>query len=269
MAARVRAREGEFFYRFAGPGGDAPAMVHIHGFGISGSYLLPTAALLTDTFNTYVPDLPGYGRTPGPRKPLPIVDLADSVVRFMDSVGLERASLVGNSMGCPVIARAAERHPDRVERVIAVSPAGGLHNRPIGRGLVQLARDGLFEPPSLLTVAGPDYLKFGLISALRLFSEMTKSPTVTILQELDTPILLVIGSRDPLITSRERLASLAPALEPRGHVSVVWLNGPAHAINFSHPEELATVIRAYQANPSLAEASQLPGNAEVLVRARR
>lgn len=71
MAARVRAREGEFFYRFAGPGGDAPTMVHIHGFGISGSYLLPTAALLTDTFNTYVPDLPGYGRTPGPANPCP------------------------------------------------------------------------------------------------------------------------------------------------------------------------------------------------------
>lgn len=269
MAHKVRAREGEFFYRFAGPGGDAPSMVHVHGFAISGSYLLPTAALLTDEFNVYVPDLPGYGRTPGPRKPLSIVELADSVVRFLDSVGLERTTLVGNSMGCPVIGRVMLRYADRVERAVLVSPAGGLHNRPLGRGLVQLARDGLFEPPSLLTVAGPDYARFGMINAVRLFRAMTQSPTIRLVQELDTPILLVIGSRDPLIASRNRLDELAPALARRGNVSVVWLAGPAHAINFSHPDQLASVIRAYLADATLAQPSLLPANAEVLARARQ
>lgn len=241
----------------------APAMVHVHGFAISGSYLLPTAALLTDEFDTYVPDLPGYGRTPGPRKALGIYDLSDALIRFLDSVGLERATLVGNSMGCPVIGRAAERHPDRVERAILVSPAGGLHNRPLGRGLSQLARDGAFEPPSLLKVAGPDYLRFGAINAVRLFSEMTQSPTIRLLETIDTPVLLVAGSRDPLIAKRERLEQLAPILSARGNVSVVWLNKAAHAINYSHPAELAAVIRAYMHDATL-RSQPLPEVAEVL-----
>ena len=45
----------------AGP--DADAMVHVHGFGISGTYLEPTAALLAPHYRTFVPDLPGMGRS--------------------------------------------------------------------------------------------------------------------------------------------------------------------------------------------------------------
>jgi pimeloyl-ACP methyl ester carboxylesterase len=44
-------------------GADAPAMVHVHGFGISGTYLEPTAERLTHRFRTFVPDLPGMGRS--------------------------------------------------------------------------------------------------------------------------------------------------------------------------------------------------------------
>ncbi|MGV1035919.1 MAG: alpha/beta fold hydrolase [Candidatus Nanopelagicales bacterium] len=264
---RVKARQGQFFYRQAGPAGAAPAMVHIHGFGISGSYLLPTAGLLTNEFDTYVPDLPGFGRSPGPPKPMSIIELGDSVISFLDSVGLETATLVGNSMGCPVIARAMQRHPDRVDRAILVSPAGGLHNRPIGRGLAQLAVDGLREPPSLIKVAGPDYARFGLVNGLRLFNEMTKSPTIKILQELNTPMLLVLGSRDPLQPERQRIDDLASAVG--GNAGIVWLHGPAHAINFSHPEQLSQVIRTYMNDPTLPRSDALPGNAEILVRAQR
>ena len=201
---RVRAREGEVFYRHAGPGSTAPAMVHIHGFGISGSYLLPTAALLTDEFDTYVPDLPERWQIPRAEETPGIIELGDAVIAFLDSVGLEKATLVGNSMGCPVIARAMERHPDRVERAVLVSPLAAC-NRPLGRGLAQLARDGLREPPSMVKVAGPDYLRFGLVNSVRLFLEMTQSPTIEILSRLDTPMLLVVGSRDPLLPPRSRV----------------------------------------------------------------
>jgi pimeloyl-ACP methyl ester carboxylesterase len=44
-------------------GVDAPAIVHVHGFGISGTYMQPTAALLAPRYRTYVPDLPGHGRS--------------------------------------------------------------------------------------------------------------------------------------------------------------------------------------------------------------
>ena len=48
----------------------ADAIVHVHGFGISGTYLEPTAALLAPRHRTYVPDLPGMGRSMRPDRPL-------------------------------------------------------------------------------------------------------------------------------------------------------------------------------------------------------
>lgn len=267
--AKVKAEPGEVFYRHAGPAHPATPMLHIHGFAISGSYLLPTAALLTDEFDTYVPDLPGYGRSPGPRKPLGIVALADAIAAFMDSVGLDKAALVANSMGCPVVGRFMQRHPDRVTCAVLVSPAGGLHNRPIGRGLAQLAVDGLREPPGLMRVAGPDYVRFGFINGLRLFAAMTQAPTITMLREVATPMMLVAGAGDPLLPSRERITTLAQALESPGNFSLVWLRQAAHAINFSHPAQLAALIRSYMHDPGLSDQSQLPAEAEVLLRARR
>ena len=42
----------EVFYRESPSPPDAPAMMHVHGFGLSGRYLLPTAELLADEFHT-------------------------------------------------------------------------------------------------------------------------------------------------------------------------------------------------------------------------
>src|SRR5206468_13020059 len=53
----------DVFYReSAGPVG-APVMMHLHGFGLSGRYLVPTAERLAGDFHTLVPDLPGFGRS--------------------------------------------------------------------------------------------------------------------------------------------------------------------------------------------------------------
>ena len=51
------------FYRESPEPPDARVMMHLHGFGLSGRYLLPTAERLRDEFHTLVPDLPGFGRS--------------------------------------------------------------------------------------------------------------------------------------------------------------------------------------------------------------
>jgi pimeloyl-ACP methyl ester carboxylesterase len=219
----------------------APAIVHVHGFGISGRYLVPTAERLAPHYPTYVPDLPGYGRSIKPKRTLTITELADALVAFLDAVGVERAVLLGNSMGCLITVEFAHKYPERIDRAILVSPAGGPHNQPIYRGLPQLARDGLRETPRMLPVAVPDYVRFGPVSSLRLFHAMTRYPTVERALALELPMLAVVGVRDPLI-SKERLQEL---LEQKPNLTLVFHNRAAHAINFSHPEELAGIVRAW------------------------
>ena len=106
-------------------------MMHLHGFGLSGRYLLPTAERLADEFHTLVPDLPGFGRSGSRATRLDVPDLAHAAAAFLDDRGIERATLVGNSMGCPVICEFAHLYPERIERAILVSPAGGLFNQPL------------------------------------------------------------------------------------------------------------------------------------------
>ncbi len=237
------ARNHPIFYRAAsGPAdGDALPIIHLHGFGISGRYLAPAAACLARWYPTYVPDLPGYGRSPSPDRVLDIPELAGEVVGFMDALSLERAILLGNSLGCVTAIEVANLVPDRIERAVLVSPSGGQHNEPLLRGTAQLLADGSREGTGLMRIAVPEYARFGPINALRLFQAMTAYDISAHLDQLRMPLLLIAGSRDPLvsITQLEQTTASLP------NMMMVIQQGAAHAINFSHPRSLAHIVHTW------------------------
>jgi pimeloyl-ACP methyl ester carboxylesterase len=237
---------------------DAPTMMHLHGFGLSGRYLLPTAELLRDEFHTFVPDLPGFGRSGKPPKPLDVPDLAHAAARFLDDRQIEKVTLVGNSMGCPVICEFAYHYPERLERAVLVSPAGGVHNQPLRRAIRQLARDGAREPTRMVRVAGPDYLRFGVPSTVRMFKALTRYPSLERLLALQIPTMVVIGDRDPLMPDAARIQEIASGTD--NHVLVVLMEGAAHAINFSNPGELANLIRLFMADQPIVDDPDSPGH---------
>ena len=231
----------------AGPG--AGAVVHVHGFGISGTYLEPTAARLASRYRTFVPDLPGMGRSMRPDHSLDLPELAAALVSYCDAVGVERAAFVGNSLGCPLIIELASTFPERVERAVLVSPAGGPNNRPLLRAVRQMLVDGFREPLSLVAIAARDYLRFGLLRSLSLFQAMTRYPTLERLPRLAVPTLVVAGDRDPLVRL-DRVHVLAPL----PHVDAVRVPG-AHALNYSAPELMAELIDAHLAGQPLTSSS--------------
>jgi pimeloyl-ACP methyl ester carboxylesterase len=249
----------DVFYRESHHPPDAPVMMHLHGFGLSGRYLLPTAEELADEFHILVPDLPGFGRSGNAIEPLTVPELAHAAAAFLDTQGVEKVSLVGNSMGCPVICEFAYLYPHRLERAILVSPAGGIQNQPMPRAVRQLSHDGLREPVRLLRVAVPDYLRFGVPSTFRMFRALTQYPALDRLLTLDVPTLVVAGTRDPLMPSPARIREVAEQIEHR--VVFVAIDGAAHAINFSHPGELANVIRQFMADQPIVDDPNSPGNA--------
>jgi pimeloyl-ACP methyl ester carboxylesterase len=262
LAERWTSNDGiKVFYReSSGPPGAAP-MMHLHGFGLSGRYLLPTAELLAGEFRTLVPDLPGFGRSGRPRQPLDVPELAQAAAAFLDDRGVERVTLVGNSMGCAVICEFAHLYPERLERAVLVAPAGGLHNQPLHRALQQLARDGIREPLGLMQVAVPDYLRFGVPSTLRMFRALTRYPALDRLLQLHIPTLVVLGSADPLMPAPPRVKEVAGQID--NSVLLVVIHGAAHAINFSHPGELANVIRQFMADEPIVDDPDSPGQARV------
>ena len=240
---------------------DGVPLVHVHGFAISGAYLMPTARALAERGVNVVPDLPGYGRSERRDHVLDIPELAGTTLAILDRLEVDKAVLVGNSMGCPISLEVAHAAPERVHGLVLVAPAGGAHNQPLGRALGQLATDALREKTSMLPVAVPDYVRFGPLNGLRLFRQLTRFPSLDRLLSAPVPTLAVLGLRDPLMPPPERIREVARLAPP--HLTVAIVDKAAHAVNFSHPTELAGVIGAWL-DHAIGDSSRLPDGVRVV-----
>ncbi len=81
-------------------GAERVPFVLLHGLVISSLYMIPLAECIAETHEVHALDLPGFGRSEGPRDVLSIPQLADWVLAWMSEVGLQQAHGVGNSLGC-------------------------------------------------------------------------------------------------------------------------------------------------------------------------
>ena len=242
-------------------GADGVPLVHLHGFAISGSYLMPTARALAARGVNVVPDLPGYGRSERRGRVLDIPALAGTTLAILDRLGIDKAVLIGNSMGCAISLEVAHEAPERIHSLVLVSPAGGVHNQPMSRALGQLTRDVLRESTRMFPVALPDYVKFGPLNGLRLFRELTHFPSLERLLSTPVPTLAVLGLRDPLMPSPDRVREVAR--QAPEHLTVAIVDRAAHAVNFSHPRELAGVIGAWL-DDALGDGTRLPDGVRVV-----
>jgi hypothetical protein len=72
---------------------------------------------------------------------------------------------------------------------------------------------------------------------------------------------VVLGDRDPLMPGPARVKEVASQTD--SHVLVVTIEGAAHAINFSHPGELAHLIRLFMADQPIVDDPDSPGHSRV------
>jgi 4,5:9,10-diseco-3-hydroxy-5,9,17-trioxoandrosta-1(10),2-diene-4-oate hydrolase len=121
--------EHRLHYHEAGSG---PALVLLHGSGpgVSGwSNFRGNFPVFAEKFRTVIPDMPGFGRSDRPPldRAYPRV-AAEHVLRLLDNLGIDKAHLLGNSMGGYVAFEFALAHPDRVDRLVGMGPGGMAAN---------------------------------------------------------------------------------------------------------------------------------------------
>ena len=125
----------EIFLTEAGRG--APVvLLHGGGPGASGlSNFSRNVDALAEHFRVIVPDLPGYGRSSkGVDGSDPFGYLADAIRGLLDALGIDRASLVGNSYGGACALRLALDTPGRVDKLVLMGPGGiGTTRARVGR----------------------------------------------------------------------------------------------------------------------------------------
>lgn len=118
--------------------GAGSAVVLIHGFGSSIYTWKDVIPALAARHDVTALDLPGFGRSDQPDD-LAFGDLPRAVLGLMQALGVERAALVGNSLGGAVAAVAASSHPERVAGLVLVDAAGFQASPSDQPGMVRLA----------------------------------------------------------------------------------------------------------------------------------
>lgn len=115
-------------YAALGPDGDdepaAIPIVFVHGYGGDKNSWLFVQEPLSSDRTTYAIDLPGHGDSSKDVGDGSVATLAATVNGFLTEIGIEKAHLVGHSLGGAVVAATAATHPTRVASVTVAAPAG-------------------------------------------------------------------------------------------------------------------------------------------------
>ncbi|WIY04055.1 acetoin dehydrogenase dihydrolipoyllysine-residue acetyltransferase subunit [Amycolatopsis mongoliensis] len=109
---------------YATLGTEGDVVVLVHGYGGDKNSWLFVQEPLSRTKIVHALDLPGHGDSTKDVGDGSLATLADAVLGFLDALGIERAHLVGHSLGGAVVTAAAAKAPHKVSRLTLVAPAG-------------------------------------------------------------------------------------------------------------------------------------------------
>ena len=106
--------------------GSGPPVILLHGLGATNASFLPTFWELSRDHRVIAPDLPGHGESGKPIRAYHAGFYARWCAEFMDALGIERAVLIGNSMGGRIAIEVGFRYPERVDRIVCLAPAAAF-----------------------------------------------------------------------------------------------------------------------------------------------
>ena len=110
--------------------GDGPPLVFVHGLSGCWQNWLENIPHFARSHRVIAIDLPGFGESELPEEDISIPGYGRFLDAFLDEIGVECATLVGNSMGGFIAAETAISHPSRVEKLVLVSAAGVMTVKP-------------------------------------------------------------------------------------------------------------------------------------------
>jgi pimeloyl-ACP methyl ester carboxylesterase len=293
---KVKSGKAEISTLTAGDG--IETVILIHGLGSNKTSFFETVSALTPEHTVHAIDLPGFGSSSKPlRAPYDAAWFSRAVIRFMDSMGIGRAHIVGNSLGGRVAIEVGLREPDRVRSLSLLCPSMAWRRRRHFVPVVKLLRpelaaiphtfgDALVRQqfwsmfsrperihPSAADVAVEEFLRTYRsvnarvafhASARHIYLEEPKGPGgfYTRLRELEPPAMFVWGDEDPLVP----LAFARYVRDALPNAKQIVLDQCGHVPQVEHPVDANALVHDFIAR---AQASAAERAAKRLSRAAR
>ncbi len=203
----------------------------------------------------------GTGRTPDPGRPFTPDDLAEDVLAALDAAGVERADLVGHSLGAHLALLVAARWPDRVGRVVAAAPTlymdpyllavmdlweslarSDLPDHDVHRGLVLHAFGRSCFPRLVEAVVRQlDAEVLARETILRYVACDREQDLRPLAHRIDAPVLVVCGSEDAL--SGPGQARAVAAAVPGARLEL--LDAVGHSPHIEAPAAFNRLVAAF------------------------
>jgi pimeloyl-ACP methyl ester carboxylesterase len=125
--------------------GSGPTLVLVHGLGGDADQWAYCFEALSATHRVIALDLLGFGRSDKPNISYRIAGFVEVLEGFLQALGIERASLLGHSLGGWIVAAFALQFPDKVDRLV-LNDAAGLDS-------------GAIEPPVDLNISSRPHMR--------------------------------------------------------------------------------------------------------------
>lgn len=249
---RLPTAQGETFVVSSGPP-DAPAVLLLHGSASNSASWMGDVAAWSRRFRVHAVDMIGEPGFSAPsRPPLASEAYALWLDEVMAGLGVERAALVGISLGGWVALDYATRRPGRVSALALLCPGGvGRHRNiliwaapllllgPFGRRVImrQLSGGGGQAPASPAVQAFGAFMDL-IFANFRPRTERLPRFSDEALASITAPVLAILGGRDAMIDSagtRERLAAHVQQADIR------WLPDAGHIL-MNHGAEIEAFL---------------------------
>lgn len=240
-----------------------PVLVLLHGYTDSYLSFDRVLPLLPRRFHVYALDQRGHGDSSRPECCYSQSDFASDVTAFLDAQGIQRAVLVGHSMGSFIAQQVALEHPERVEALVLIGSAPTVHGNPVAADLMSYV-DTLSDPidpafvrdfqastfyrpipPSFLDTAVSESLKVPARVWRAALSGLIAEDHSARLGEISVPTLVVGGDQDGFFSVPEQQA-LADAL-PQG--SFALYTGTGHAPHVEQPHRFVHDVKVFLRGP--------------------
>jgi pimeloyl-ACP methyl ester carboxylesterase len=257
--------------RYWSAGEKGSTVILLHGVGCSVEFWERNIAALAREHRVFAVDIVGFGRTDKPEVVYTFQLMADFVLDFMNAMGIDKASLVGNSMGGGISMTVAAQAPERVKKIVLVDPVGlGRGQSPmmrlmtlpvIGNVLTKPGRQGVVRQMQLClydpSQASDDFIdRVAAIGTLpgnqRSFLSLLRETSNIVgvkkglvadfsarLKKIKAPILVIWGRQDRILPVSEGEAAVERMADVRLHV----MDRAGHLPQIDKPEEFnATVL---------------------------
>ena len=245
-----------------------PPVVLIHGYTDNARDWVPLIPYLSKKFRLIVVDIRGHGRSDKPECCYARIDFAYDIRLLLDALHIDKADVVGHSLGSMITQVLAEEWPQRVRKVVLISSTAGPRpgsppKQPAFDYAAQIRKlKEPIDPDSPFMIAwwdspkpvNPEFIQRQRRDAAQiplavwlavLDQGASPSDLQRTLPKLQAPALLIWGSDDPIVDEGGR-QTLRQGL-PSAMVKV--FEGLGHNPFWENPQAVAAVINRFLGGP--------------------